>query len=166
VLIDIGASTTNVVITSSGVPQFVRMIPAGGEDITRALINALELSPQQAEAFKRSRGLAPAASLPENERRAADVVRESASELLSSLRNTLNYYSNTRQNDPIQGILLSGGGSRLAGLAQTLAEMTRISVVPANPFGSVEMSKALRRQSATDELAMTVSLGLAIGSAA
>lgn len=165
-LIDIGASTTNVVIATAGVPQFVRMIPAGGEDLTRALMNSLELSPQQAEGLKRQRGLAPATGASEQERRAADVIRESTHELLNSLRNTINYFANTRPNEPIQGIVISGGGSRLGGLVQALGELTRTAVIPADPFAAVEISRALRRRGDFDENMMTVPLGLAIGSAA
>jgi type IV pilus assembly protein PilM len=165
-LIDIGASTTNVVIATAGVPQFVRMIPAGGEDLTRALMNHLEISPQQAEGLKRQRGLAPATNGLEPDRRAAEVIRESTSELLTSLRNTVNYFSNARQNEPVLGIVLSGGGSRLAGLPQALGDLTRVPVIPADPFATVELSKAMRNRGSYDALAMTVSLGLAVGSAA
>jgi type IV pilus assembly protein PilM len=165
-LIDIGASTTNVVISTAGVPQFVRMIPAGGEDLTRSLVNAMEMSPQSAEAFKRQRGLAPVGAASEQERRAGEVMRESAGELLGSLRNTINYFINTHPNEPIQGIILSGGGSRLIGLVQALGDLTRIPVVLADPFANVDQSRNLRRATNFDELAMTVSIGLAIGSAA
>ncbi len=165
-IIDIGASTTNIVISTAGVPQFVRMIPAGGEDLTRSLVNSMELSPQAAEGFKRQRGLGQFAGGSEQERRAAEVIRESAGELLSSLRNTINYFVNTRPNDPIQGIVLSGGGARLTGLVQALGDLTRIPVVLADPFSSVEASRSLRKMESNDELTMSVAIGLAIGSAA
>lgn len=166
-LIDIGASTTNVVISTAGVPQFVRMIPAGGEDITRSLVNSMEFSPQIAEGFKRQRGLAQFSGGTEQERRATEVVRESAGELLSSLRNTINYFANTQPTNPIQGIVLSGGGSRLTGLPQALGDLTRIPVVLADPFSSVDISRAMRAKGASsDELTMAVAIGLAVGSAA
>lgn len=165
-IIDMGASTTNVVISSGGVPQFVRMIPAGGEDITKALINRLEMAPQQAEALKRSRGLNPAGATSELESRAIETIRESANELLTSLRNTINYFTNTHQADPLQGIVLSGGGSKLLGLPQALGEMARLPVIAADPFSNVEASRSLRGLSAQDAMGMTVSLGLAVGSAA
>jgi len=166
VLIDIGASTTNVVISTAGVPQFVRMIPAGGEDLTRALVNGLEMSPQQAETVKRQRGLAPAHSGSDADRRIADVIRESTTELLNSIRNTVNYYANTRPGEPVQGIVVSGGGSRLGGFLQALGDVTRIPVIAADPFSSIEISKALRRRGDFDEATLVVPLGLAIGSAA
>ena len=36
-LVEIGANTTSVVIATDGVPQFVRIIPTGGADLTQAL---------------------------------------------------------------------------------------------------------------------------------
>jgi len=47
-VIDIGATTTNIVISTGGVPQFVRIIPAGGDDLTRALITRLACCPRTA----------------------------------------------------------------------------------------------------------------------
>lgn len=165
-LIDVGASTTNVVIASSGVPQFVRMIPAGSEDITKALINRLEMAPQHAEGIKRSHGLNPNGATSEQEMRAVESIRESVNELLSSLRNTLNYFTNTHPNEPLQGIVLTGGGARLIGFAQALGDLMRVPVIPADPFSGVETSRKMRQISPLDAQAYTVSLGLAVGSAA
>jgi len=165
-LIDIGASTTNVVVSTGGVPQFVRMIPVGGEDLTKSLVNRLEISPQQAEAAKRARGFTSAPVSSEAERRAAEVIHESSTELLNSLRNTLTYFTNSRQSETVQAIILSGGGALLTGLAQALGDVTRIQVIPAAPFDSFDLSKTLRTTGAEEKRSMTVALGLALGSAA
>ena len=42
-LVDVGANTTSVVIAVDGAPQFVRIIPAGGDDLTQALMKGLEV---------------------------------------------------------------------------------------------------------------------------
>jgi len=164
--IDIGASTTNVVITSGAVPQFVRMIPGGGEDITRALVNALEIHPQEAERFKRTLGLGGDGAYTEADIRALEVIRASANELLTSLRNTLNYYTNTHQGESLQGIVLSGGGARLGGIAQALGSFVRVPAMLADPFSGVDMAKGLRDRSREELFAATVPLGLAIGGVA
>ena len=57
-LVDIGANTTSVVIAKDGVPQFVRIIPTGGDDLTQALRSGLEVDAAQAEHIKRTLGLA------------------------------------------------------------------------------------------------------------
>ncbi len=164
-LIDIGASTTNVVVATGGVPQFVRMIPAGGDDVTKALVARLEISPQQAEGAKRARGLNAGGVLSEQERAAVEVIRTSTGDLLNSLRNTLTYFTNTRQNEPVQAIILSGGGAQLTGLPQALGELTHLQVIPADPFGTIDVAKSLRRNG-REPLSLTVALGLALGSVA
>ena len=163
-LIDVGASTTNVVISEDGVPKFVRMIPTGGEDITSALVERLEVSPQQAEAAKRARGLSNAPTSSDSERAVAEVIHTKVGELLNSLRNTLNYYMNTH-NTTVQAVVLSGGGSQLAGLAQALGEITRIQIVASDPFATVDLAKSASKAN-VDAKSMTVALGLALGSAA
>jgi len=165
-VIDIGASTTNVVITTNGVPQFVRMIPAGGEDLTKALVNRLEVGPAQAEMAKRTRGLNSAPVSSELEQFTAEVVHTVSGDLLNSLRNTLNYFANTRQNDPIQAIMLTGGGAQLSGFAQALGDVMRVQIIQADPFAGLDMSRAVKSSAPGEHVAMTVALGLALGSAA
>jgi type IV pilus assembly protein PilM len=165
-IIDIGGSTTNVVVSTAGVPQFVRMIPVGGEDLTKALSNKLELSPQQADVAKRTRGFSSAPVSSEAERRVAEVIHETTTELLNSLRNTINYFTNTRQNDPVQAILLTGGGSKLRGLSQALGEATRIQVISVDPFDSIDVARTLRKKAPEEFEGMAVALGLAVGSVA
>lgn len=165
-LIDVGASTTSVVIAKNGVPQFVRIIPTGGDDLTRELRTGLEADAAAAETVKRSLGLASQVSSPV-ERQAMEIIYRVASEQLTSLRNTINYWINTRPTEPVQRIVVSGGGARLAGLPEALAEMTRLEVVAGDPFAGIAMAKGinaeeLRRGGAS----FAVAFGLALGSAA
>ena len=165
-LVDIGANTTTVVIAADGVPQFVRIIPAGGSDMTDALRSGLEIAPHEAEGIKRTLGLASqVASV--DEQRAVEIIYQAAGELLSSLRNTINYFVNTRPDARVERVVLSGGGAALPGLPEALGEMTRLPVVPGDPYVTVGLSRSLN----ADELrakrsSLAVALGLAIGSAA
>jgi type IV pilus assembly protein PilM len=163
-LIDVGASTTTVVVATNGVPQFVRIIPSGSDDLTQALVTRLELTPQDAATTKISLGRATQVSSVE-EQRAVEVIYEVTNELLVSLRNTVNYFANTRPQDPVRQVVLTGGGAATQGFAHALGEMVRIPVVMGDPFQSVALSRSLK----ADELrssasAMTVALGLALGS--
>lgn len=165
-LIDIGANTTTVVIAAGGAPQFVRIIPTGGADITDALCNGLGVAPHEAEGLKRSLGLATAVSSPD-EQRAVEIIYQTAGELLSSLRNTINYFVNTRPDARFEQVILTGGGALLPGLPEALGEMTRLPVIVGDPYRTVGLSRSLD----SDELrarrsSLTVALGLAIGRAA
>ena len=165
-LIDIGANTTSVVIAKDGVPQFVRIIPTGGYDLTHALQTGLEIGTGEAEMLKRSIGLAKQVNSIE-EHRAVEIIYQVTSELLTSLRNTVSYFINTRPLDPVRQLVVTGGGSHLPGLPEALSEMTRLPVVPGDPFVTVALSRNLNADNLRqNRSALGVALGLALGSAA
>lgn len=166
VMIDVGATTTNVVVTSQGVPQFVRMIPGGGDDITRAVMNRLEIAPNDAESFKAARGLNPAPPSSELERAGAEAILSSTHELLNSLRNTLQYYASSRPGLPPQVIALSGGGARMPGFAQALGESMRLQVMAPSIAENFELGRAVQKLDRAQLDGMTVAMGLATGVAA
>lgn len=162
--IDIGARTTNVIVTSGGVPQFVRIIANGGQDLTAALADRMSISEVEAENTKRSLGLG-GVTVPPEQVPAITIIREVTGTLLTSLRNTLSFFANTRQNEPYSGIVLTGGGAQLLGFADALSEMTRIPVVLGDTFGSIDVSREASKGSQS-QLGMNVALGLALGGAA
>lgn len=164
VMVDIGASATNVVVVHNGVPHYVRIIPNGADDITRAIASRLQWSPEQAEQAKRAVGMG-SAMLRQEDRPVLEIIYEAVGELLGSIRSTLSYYATAKPADPVQRILLSGGGARLSGLPNALAELTGIPVTFAEPLATVSMSRAARnRTSREDQDAYTTAFGLALGS--
>lgn len=164
-LIDIGAVTTNVIIAKNGSPQFVRIIPAGSDEITKSLVNTLQFSAQDAENAKRSLGLdvsrAPAAQRP-----IIESIYEGTMQLLSSLHNTLRYYANAHQLEPINRIVLTGGGSRLIGIDSLLSELTKIAVTTEDGFTNINLARGATMTGANERSSMSVALGLALGSKA
>lgn len=165
-LIDIGAETTSVVIVRNGVPQFVRIVPTGGDDLTLALKNGLETDRAQADAIKKGLGLAAQITSPED-KPAIDIIYQVVSDQLTSLRNTIVYYANTRPHDPVTRILLGGGGGRLIGLAHALQELTRVPVDAVDPLAGVSIARTVdvSRLKANPQ-SLSVAIGLAIGCAA
>jgi len=165
-LIELGAETTSVVIALDGVPQFVRIIPTGGEDVTKRLATSLDIHRDQAELVKRHLGMAGEGRTPDD-LRAITLTQDAVAELLASLRNTINYYVNTRPTERVDRIVIAGGGARLTGLRESLAAHTGLPVVVANVFENALLARSIR----ADELAerghdVAVAYGLAIGSRA
>lgn len=163
-LAEIGANTTTVVVATDGVPQFVRIIPSGGDDLTGTLATALDIAIDQAEAVKRWIGLGARAQTPDDVRAAA-TVRDLSNELLTSLRNTVNYFVSTRPGAGVQSIVLAGGGALLPGFADALQTVTRIEVSIGDPFADAPTSRSVRHEDVADRgLAVAVAWGLATGS--
>ncbi|TFD15308.1 type IV pilus assembly protein PilM [Cryobacterium sp. TMT1-21] len=166
VQIDVGAGTTSVVISIAGVPQFVRLIPTGGDDLTQALSVRLAVAAEEAKELKVRLGLSPTGAPPEDHA-AVTIIREVTTELLNSLRNTVNYFVNTRNHQTVTRIILTGGGSQLVGFSDALGEMTRLPIVAPESTGSAELARGVDASALKQTKgAFLVALGLALGSKA
>ncbi|MDP1710843.1 MAG: type IV pilus assembly protein PilM [Candidatus Nanopelagicaceae bacterium] len=180
-IIDIGSSSTSMIIAQEGIPQFVRIIPAGGDDLTQALQFGLEIDANATEELKRTlrvgselateedletvrsqcscpKCLADVATV--DDPRANEILQRVTGELLNGLRNTVNYFNNTHSENPVTQILLTGGGSRLSGFATALRVMTQIPVSSANPLSMVNLS---RKNEEKNKIGNTQSLSVALG---
>jgi type IV pilus assembly protein PilM len=165
-VVSIGANTTNVVVVQDGVPQFVRIISTGGDDITNALASRLSLAPAQAESIKRELGLG-GSDVRADQRPAIEVIYESARELLTAIRNTLSYYVNSRPGVQISRVVLSGGGGQLIGFANALGGVAQTQVVLGDPLGGVQLSRDAKSKASREQLdAMTTAFALAVGTTA
>ncbi|TFD59864.1 type IV pilus assembly protein PilM [Cryobacterium suzukii] len=165
VQIDIGGGSSSVLISSNAVPQFVRVIPSGGHQLTKALRTRLGLDEEAAEVIKRRLGLVDEVA-PDDEI-AATIIREVTSELLESLRNTIAYFANSRPELPIGRIVLMGGGARLEGFGAALSALTRFPVVPAQPYGAFELGPDVNQEDLENsQCTFVAALGLALGSKA
>jgi type IV pilus assembly protein PilM len=183
-LINVGASTTNILVAQDGVPQFVRIIPAGGDDLTQGLRVGLEIASHRAEELKRSLNLgvvSPVADesgyessqctcplciealAPHGDPQAKEILQAVTGELLNGLRNTVKYFTSIRPQDPVEQILICGGGSQLSGFTKALAEMVRIPVITADPFNSITIARKANSEKYPDKASsMAVALGLAL----
>jgi len=164
-IIDVGGSTTTVVVATNGVPQFVRIIPTGGDDLTSAISTRLGIPLEQAELHKRSMGLRGTVSSAEDQVAVAAIF-EVTSELITSLRNTLSYFAGARPTDTVSRVVLTGGGSLLSGFGDALSEYTRLPVSLGDPFESVEVSRRSKGSPVDSGGSFAVAIGLAMGSAA
>jgi type IV pilus assembly protein PilM len=164
-IVSIGAATTNVVVVVDGVPKFVRIIPNGGDDINRTMVQRLGWSPEQAEHAKRAIGLGLNSMSPE-ERPIIEIIYEVAGELLGNVRNTLSYYASARPSEPIERVLLTGRGALLNGIANALADVVRLPVGLVDPLSSHRLPVAKGAPNYTHEQlnAFTTAFGLALGS--
>jgi type IV pilus assembly protein PilM len=166
VLIGVGADTTNVIISQGGVPLFVRILPAGGDDITRAMSTTLQIDLAHAEALKRQLGLG-SADVPMEHRPAVEVIYAVVGELFNSIRNTLNYFLSTKRDTRLDQVLVTGGGTQLAGFNPALSEMIGLPVAQAEPLGGAQMSKAVLSGTTPQQKdAMSTAFGLALGTRA
>ena len=164
--VHVGATSTSVAVAEQGVPQFVRMLPNGGHDLTQALVDQLGLRADRADDMKRRYGVRGDAADPQSEF-VARVNAEGARDIVQAARSTVAFYENAHQERRVDGVVLSGGGSQLRGLADEIAAATGL------PVTSGRGDAGIRVGSRVDEVALlsagvapAVAVGLALRSAA
>jgi type IV pilus assembly protein PilM len=127
VLLHVGAVSTSIIVANAGVPQFVRVLPSGGADVTAALAERMGIGLDRADELKRNTGLVADHRDPESAI-VARINADSADEVVQAVRSTIAFYRHAHADVEIDAIVLSGGGAELRGLAELLAEATDVPV--------------------------------------
>jgi type IV pilus assembly protein PilM len=164
-LVDVGARITNIVVHQGGVPRFVRILLMGGQDVTDAVAERMGIPHAQAEAMKQQLGLTGGEGL--DSQAASRVVEATAAAFIDEIRGSLDYYLASSGSSPISRLVLTGGGARLAGLAQRLQAATRVPVEQGNPIHPLQVGRTglSPEQIAFVEPLAAVPVGLALGAA-
>src|SRR5207248_7197897 len=137
-IVCVGASITNVVVHQRGVPEFVRMLGVGGDDITQGIATELSVDADTAEDLKRR---AHPDSPDDLESRTAQIVIAQSTLLIEEIRGSLDYYQAQPEASPIGRIILTGGGSRTIGLRDSLEQTLGIAVEEGHPLSGVELAR-------------------------
>lgn len=169
-VVDVGHRRTLVAVTQGGEVLAARVLPFGGEAVTRALADALGLELAEAEAAKHSLTMAPPAGAgatgweaeertetnavpPGGAADAASVARSAVDAQLALLRAELIAVEDDLAVG-VDEVLLAGGGSRLGGFAELLSARlgvpARSVVVPGGYPADCALAVALARVAAGD----------------
>jgi type IV pilus assembly protein PilM len=137
-LIDIGAYHTNVSVVQKGVFMMTRTIPQGGSVLTQALMNYFKLSPEEAEEGKAQLDVALLGDdTSPRENPPLRVIQPHLDDLIREIRRSLNYFQSQQsegQKIDVEALLVSGGGSKLHGLAEYIAHKLTIPTYCAGVF--------------------------------
>ena len=136
-LLNIGASTMNINILNGAKSVFTRDVSVGGNQYTGLLQKELNLSFEEAEAVKRGMPLPESA-----EQRPVEPILETVSDILAlEIQKTMDFYRATAEDreSAVQKILMSGGSSKLPGLAEYLSRRFEIPVEAFDAFRQIKV---------------------------
>ena len=162
-LVDIGAKVTNVIVHRAGVPLFVRILLLGGQDVTDAVADVVGTDSVHAEALKQLPGAAGQDE--EQLLAAARAVDDSTAAFVDEIRSSLDYFASSSAGAPLRRLVVTGGGSRLTGLAERLEAVTRLPVVAGDPLRSLHLGRTGLSEAQIDfvQPLVAVPVGLALG---
>lgn len=157
VIMDIGASSTRVLVLDYGVARTSSIIGKGSQDITIALEKSLGLSFAEAEEAKRRLGA---------------IGRTEGGDLHSVIDPTLEYIFYEAQkiilsyqkkySRPISKVILTGGGSLLKGMVDLARKNLEIEVELGNSFRKIEVPAIMEKVLADNGSGLAIASGLAL----
>jgi len=158
--VEIGARVTTVIVSAHGQPRLVRVLPTGSQDSTDAVASAMQVSTAEAEQYKRKVGVS--ADGPPELKIARDAILQTTRQLIEGVRNTFVYFAGNEPGNPIQQVILTGGGAFMPGLGQYLASASRLPVSFGNGVGAVKVTRKAGAAVAGQEMFASVAVGLAL----
>jgi type IV pilus assembly protein PilM len=146
-IMELGASSSNILIELNGELRYCRSVGIGGNDITAAIAKEMGLPFQQAERIKTQHGIIFPESQAENFNE--DIVRVSRAisgvleRLLGEVKLTIGYFRSLTGATAISRAVLAGGTAMLKNVRPFLADRLGVQVEILNPFKKVAVPKNL-----------------------
>lgn len=146
-LVDVGAHTTNVSVVSRGIFAMTRSIPQGGQTLTEALRAHFKLEELDAESGKKQLDLRELISDGKPiETPPLRVLQPHVDDLVREVRRSLNYYQSQQTDqgtpNPVNRVVLAGGGANLPGLAEYMTHKLGLPTVRVGVFDNPRFSFA------------------------
>ena len=158
-IINIGATTTNVIIAQGGYPLFVREVNFGGNHFTELIQKELNLNYEKAEAIKRGRAVEGF-----SKEQVDPVIRLVFDELKNEIYKTFEFYRSSASEKKIDNILLSGGVVKMEAISDLFTQAFDIPVEIILPFSRIGINSRRFDLDFTEDMApaYNVALGLAL----
>jgi type IV pilus assembly protein PilM len=151
----VGHTTTSVTVVLNRQTVFEREQAFGGQQLTQELVRLYGLTPEEAEARKRS------GDLPDNYAR--DVLQPFVEQGATDIGRALQFFFTSTPHTRVDQILLAGGTAVVPGLVEAVAARTKVATDLLSPFQGMELSSAVReRHLRSDAPALLIATGLAM----
>ncbi len=165
-VVDIGARCTNLVFVEQD-RIFYRTIPVAGNTITAEIAKAFALPAEDAETFKRERGLvaqggAFAVDDPDVDR-LSKVIRNVMTRLNAEVTRSISFYRSQQEGNAPVRVLLTGASAQLPYMQNFFEEKLQVEVDFLNPFQTVAYPEGIdTEQFGRDAFSLPVLVGLAL----
>jgi len=157
VLLNVGAELSNINIVRGGIPLYTQDLSLGGNGFIASIQKRYQVNQEEAVAACRALdGASPLDMTP--------VLKSFGEELGVGIERSLATLKSSGEADHIDRILLSGGGARINGLPQILAEQQKVPVDIVDPLRRITYAPEVfgTEDPKTIGPQLTVSVGLAL----
>ena len=144
IILDMGYKRTLIIIVYYGFVRFTRSIPIGGEVISRAIQQGLNLDYSQADEYKKVYGIDPN----QVDGKIYEVVKPIIDNVLTEVKRASLFFTKQNPGANMKRVILTGGTAQMPGLLSYMAGNLDLEVEVSNPLKYVELSSRLEKQRA------------------
>lgn len=155
VIVDIGASNTDVIVTN-GENVWLRTLSIGGNDFTEALVKSFKLSFAKAEKLKRE------AATSKYAKQIFQAMRPVFADLVQELQRSLGYYQSLNRDASLKRMVGVGSTFRLPGLQKFLRQQLQMDVSRLDALRRVSLEGKDATEFEPHALNMATAYGLAL----
>ena len=157
-LVDLGASSTNIAISKMGLLSFSRSISIAGDAFTRAVSQGLGVTPLQAEEYKKTYGLTEG----QLEGKVKGVIDPVLRLVVDEIKKAISYYITEEKGETPTALIVTGGTSVIPEMFTTLTKLVGMEVLVGNPFAKIRVDAQTAKKLAPYASLYGVAVGLAL----
>ncbi|MDX9719837.1 MAG: type IV pilus assembly protein PilM [Myxococcota bacterium] len=158
-ILDLGASITSIIIVADGVTAFTRDITMGGNQITEEIQKQLNITQEEAEAYKVGGREGDIDAVIPHE--VEEVIQQVSETVAQEIQRSLSFFMETSSAGAISRVLLTGGTAKSPTLLRVIGETTGIPVEIASPFAALQYDPRTYNPDYLNEVAPLA--GVAVG---
>jgi len=144
VILDIGHSSTSLIVFGNNTSYFSREIEIAGNQISKSLVRDNSIRYGEAEDKKHKEGINIFDSDNKDSENTISVEKRTIlNDLVDEIRKTLRFYMKNNSQAFFNQFYLSGGCSKMIGLDNFIADSLNVKVEIINPLNKIEYDKTL-----------------------
>jgi len=156
-ILDMGDTTTDLVVTLNDAPRLIRSIPTGTDTLIKSAMQNLGIDEKQAQQFVFKFGL----SKDKLEGQIHDAISGSVDVLISEIEKSIKFFNTRYPNAKIERVVMTGGASTLPEFPLYIANKFGISVEIGNSWRNTAFSADKQNELLTVSNKFAVAAGLA-----
>lgn len=157
-IVQMGATTTDLAVASKGLILLTRSISTGGMALTRTIAQHFNFELSQAEEYKKVYGMME----DQLEGKVYEVLKPIIDIILGEVKRVVQAYDGKHPQDKIKRVVLSGGGAKMPGLVIYLASSLGLEVQEADPWYFVAKEKSVVAKLSQEAPFYSVAVGLSL----
>ena len=156
-IIDLGETSTDLVVMYQGSPRLVRSIPGGLLSFVRTVENSLKVRDDQARQFILKFGLAQ----DKREGKVFEALKSTLEGFAMEMTKSVRFFQNRYVGAQVGGIVLSGFSGIIPFMAEYIEMQTGVATTQGNPWQYVKVTPAQQQMLLPVASEFAVAIGLA-----